>query len=94
MNQFIFFGKGEHIRKCPPKKEEKKEGNKGHSLQKYYKAIIIVVSIIKIETIDSNQSNGTDFRNLDINPFTVSTCKVSGQKEARTCLQTVYFPVL
>ena len=28
------------------------------------------------------------------NPFTVPTCTIFGLKAARTCLQTVYFPVL
>ena len=29
-----------------------------------------------------------------INPFTAPACKISGLKDARTHLQTVYFPVL
>ena len=28
-----------------------------------------------------------------INPFTAPACKISGLTDARTCLQTVYFPV-
>ena len=36
--------------------------------------------------------NGQD--SLPVNPFTAPACKTSGLKDARTSLQTVYFPVV
>ena len=33
-------------------------------------------------------------RRVCFNPFTAPACKISGLKDARTCLQTQYFPVL
>ena len=36
----------------------------------------------------------SNFGSQFINPFTAPACKISGLKDAQTCLQTVYFPVL
>ena len=37
--------------------------------------------------------NGLE-KSININPFTAPACSVSGMNDARTHLQTVYFPVL
>ena len=40
------------------------------------------------------EGSGTGRDSLPVNPFTAPACKTSGLKDARTSLQTIYFPVV
>ena len=56
---------------------------------------LVVVLFVEVSFQRSFKGTGRlNVTHVRINPFTAGACKMSGLKDARTRLRTVYFPVL